>query len=239
MRPALLVVFCLLACERSPHVPPTTVSPPDATAEPDVAVEADTRVPEPDATADVGNVDSAADATFDAANETDATQAAEVAEEIEGPPSGYCLGSCRTDDDCGAGYACRDELFRYGTLSCGPNAFPQRPMLREVRFEGACLDDSECAARQACSLGRPQMICVPGCTTDRDCTELYNVQDPTLPWAKCTAGQCEGGIEGEVCKGTKVWTKREPPKFGLAYGACIPACDTDRECAGGYCADRP
>lgn len=136
---------------------------------------------------------------------------------------GMCLGSCETHEDCWAGDLCLDERLVIEGYDC--HAFGEADRIEDHFAEpGVCVDDTDCGARQRCSIGRPRKVCTAPCQPGLCPTER--------PYCS-PSGVCGTCDENLGCfPGTGDWC-------GLLarpdWGRCVPRCTEDEECPGEYC----
>lgn len=157
--------------------------------------------------------------------------------ELSGKPTGHCLGTCSSDEDCPMpGDRCEHRLCRpaIGCADlepCTPDTFA--PCTKDAEcVEGvdqACEGGVCVARRSGCSHAEAcdplTLSCIAGCVSDLDCR----------PGTACAAGacrqveRCQTHVDcpkGRVCACPKGKTCSLPGDFGV----CKPACVTAEDC---------
>jgi hypothetical protein len=132
------------------------------------------------------------------------------------PSNNYCTKPCESDDDCGAGFSCRDEL---GAWHCVP-------AVRRMGEE--CVADTDCTTRRcAAELGRCTRACDPTsepCPAGFRC-EIVNAELLCIPSLNAFPGPTEGGSDASGRGGAS----GAPPVAGVG-GTETAVGDSDGGC---------
>jgi hypothetical protein len=166
------------------------------------------------------------------------TEEDSLAEQGYGIPQGICIHGCTRDDECDEGYACITDGGGVGVC------------YKECRFIEDCPPFNTCGPVFD---GMPA-ICRPLCQADADCRggacDVWTgscgaMSDPSLGGigAPCSdPSECRGNVclSGGFCSVDCSIYRQLCPGDAICIddlvrdddGTCIPACETDADCAG-------
>ncbi len=183
------------------------------------------------------------------------------------PGLGLCMQSCRSDQNCRAGYACLDR-YNQNLTGCFPVASgPQHigdTCAKQADCQGAlalcnndpsslypggycsaeCQTDADCDATSHCS---DYGSCVRGCTSNEDCREPDYVcanfdsdqVSECVPGGRSTTAQVGDACQsiGECSGGERA--RCLGPEDTFEDGYCVQTCDRNTPCpTGSHCGYR-
>jgi hypothetical protein len=163
--------------------------------------------------------------------------------------SGFCLGGCATDEDCGAnplGPHCV-QVDAGPICGCGTDADcagnPSGPHCDTSSADAldgacACYATTECAAGLACQLrpGSTSAQCGGGCARDSDCATGFLCDPRAICRPRCDLGYACHDPQ-DICDITNLAGQNQPPRSGGAtwcYQCLSPTdCPPGKGCISG------